>query len=139
MERKIIWKFNVIDLLIIAAILVSCIVLAYRFFSDNQKASEFKFTYTCDSAPRSLLSEIKTGEPLADGDTGKAIGTVTDCIIDEDNIGGVIYATISGFDEKHGISASDSLFLKGQSRRIIIGDCIFDVYISDIEKEEESR
>ncbi len=132
MERKLIWKFNIIDILIIAAILVSSLVLIYRFMFDNEKATEFEFTYVCDSAPHSLLSEIRTGEQLTDGETGKEIGTVTDCVIDRDNIGGIIYAAISGFDEKHGVSAGESVYLKGQTLGIIIGDCIFDVYIENI-------
>lgn len=40
--------------------------------------------------------------------------------------------TVEGMKTDHGIKIDKNIYLMGQSAQIIIGDVIFDVYISDI-------
>lgn len=139
MDRRLIWKFNIIDLLIIAVVLLSIFALVYRAVAgnDNQEAP-YTISYICDNAPYSLLGGIEAGDLCADGETGASLGEVISVTPEATTADGLkgkaeISVTVDAYKEEHGIVIEDTLYLKGKEMQLIVDDAIFNVYISDIE------
>lgn len=138
MNRKLIWKFNIIDLTIIAIVLLSLFALVYRMVSGSgEEKRSYTLTYICEDAPTALLYEIQRGEACADGDTSTELGTVTDVSVygnPEDSRGNAaIRAEVEGYKTDHGVTVSDTVYLKGMHLNLIIGDSVFEAYIGNIE------
>lgn len=138
MNRKLIWKFNIIDLIIIAIVLLSLFALVYRMVSGNgEEKRSYTLTYICEDAPTNLLYEIQNGEACADGDTSTKLGAVTEVSFSdnsEDNrSSAAIRAEVEGYKTDHGITVGETVYLKGMPINLIVGDSVFEVYIGDIE------
>ena len=138
MNRKLIWKFNIIDLIIIAIVLLSLFALVYRMISGNgEEKRSYTLTYICEYSPTNLLYEIQNGEACADGDTSTKLGAVTEVSFSdnsEDNrSSAAIRAEVEGYKTDHGITVGETVYLKGMPINLIVGDSVFEVYIGDIE------
>lgn len=169
LSKKIIWKLNIIDLLLLAIIVLSVAALIYKTawgkkYNDYQ---EYTIAYVCESTPIELVNKIQEGELCIDNTYGSEIGVVNS--IEYTPITEVLppnyYSTAENTDESdeesnrtprprptpeptrakirflaeangaqtdHGIRIDQNIYLIGQSTQIIIGNTIFDVYISDI-------
>ena len=138
MNRKLLWKFNIIDLLIMAIILLGLFALLYRMVSGAvEQERNYTITYICEDAPLGLLYSIDVGDLCADGELGTALGTVRHINAEADPDGGTrgratIITTVEGFKAEHGVSIGDTIYLKGKTIELIIADSIFDVYIANI-------
>lgn len=138
MGKKIFWKFNIIDLLLIALLILSISALIYKMtWGSKNKEAQFNITYICEDAPLELLYGIKTGDKCADSDKGVELGTVSGCSVspnpDNNGKGKVeIFTTVIGIRAEHGLSINNNMYLRGKSFPLIIGDSVFNVYISDI-------
>ncbi len=219
LQKKIIWKLNIIDLLLIAIILLSVSALIYKSVSgsgDESEYREYKITYICESAPIKLLDSVTEGALCVDGNNGDEVGELTDFEVtpiaeydasaarvsdrssseesrdndsentDEDNTDGengdenspesnsedenmrdensdadsdsdeessqskkatptpgptptptrgeaVFNTVVEAAKADHGIRIEKNVYLLGQNVQLVIGDAVFDVYISDIE------
>ena len=138
MNRKLIWKFNIIDLIIIAIVLLSLFALVYRMVSGNgEEKRGYTFTYICEDAPTALLYEIQNGEVCADGDTSTELGTVTEVSVfanpEDSRSSATIRAEVEGYKTDHGVTVSDTIYLKGMPLNLIIGDSVFEVYVGNLE------
>ena len=138
MGKKLIWKFNIIDILLIVLISLSIVALVYKTVKGSSgKEREFVLTCVCENSPTELLYGIKTGDTCVDGETGEELGVISGCTVtpnaENDGKGRAeIYAVVSGTKEKHGIYVENSVYLKGKTFSLIVDDSVFYVYISDI-------
>ncbi len=141
MNRKLIWKFNIIDLLLLAIFLVCLLALVYKLaWGKNTEDTEtFLFTCVCPSAPAEILEGLETGLPCMDGDYGNTLGTLTHLqqhpAEDDPSRQLVTFSfRVEGKKADHGVLAEDTLYLKGKNFSLVIEDSIFSVYLSKIEK-----
>lgn len=138
MDKKIIWKLNLIDLIIIALIILSIFALAYKVFWDSgNDVQNFEMICVCEEAPSELLYAIPAGSICINSVSGTDIGKIVKTDIEtveenSDKAKAVISILVDGTKNDHGISIDDTVYLKGSEFSIIIEDSIFDVYISDI-------
>ncbi len=208
LQKKIIWKLNIIDLLLIVIILLSILALIYKSVSgsgDESEYREYKLTYVCESAPIRLFDTINQGELCIDGATGDEVGELTDFEVtpiidyvpsdsettesesdrdsegdisenaDEDNSDdentdeedssdsedsensddrergvkrntptprptpeptraeAAFTTTVEAAKAEHGIRINKNVYLIGQSMQLVIGNTVFEVYISDMQ------
>lgn len=79
MYKKIFWKFNIIDILLLIILTISIIALIYKLTwgKSSGETHEYTFTYVCTTAPRELTENLQIGAPCADGDTGTDLGTLS--------------------------------------------------------------
>lgn len=167
LQKKIIWKLNIIDLLLIIIILLSVAALIYKSVSSSNDNDYrvYNISYVCESAPIGLFDTIHTGELCIDGGTGEEVGELSDFettpIIEY-----LPYATAQSDDDRdeterdnrrrptptpeptraravftteveaaqaeHGIRINRNVYLIGQSMQLVIGNTVFDVYISEM-------
>ena len=137
MDRKIIWKFNIIDLIIIAVLVLSMTALLYRLTWGGSDEQAFEITYICDEASLDLLRDVRSGALCADGDLGTELGKVSGCqtepLTDNSDKGrATIRSIVEGEKSKHGTTIDDIVYLKGKDLNLIIDDTVFKVYISNI-------
>ena len=143
MERKIIWKLNIIDLILIAVVGLSLIALVFKLTwgkpSDDTKA--YLFTYVCDSAPAEVYQGLESGSLCRDAETGTALGKLTNLIVNEipnndKQKQGVFISALEGAKGEHGVLVDDITYLKGQELKLVVDDSVFSVYLSQIQTIE---
>lgn len=176
LQKKIVWKLNIIDLLLLTIILLSLIALIYKSVWGKQTAEykPYSMTFVCESTPIELLDKVNSDETCIDGLLGAELGVVTSInstpIFDNsssiysenflnsnDNDNGqtnnnrqlsqtptprpsaepvraraTFVVSVEGAQTEHGVRVEQSVYLMGQTTQIVIGDTIFDVYLSDI-------
>lgn len=131
-------KFNIIDILLIALIFLSLISLLYKLtWGTGEKYQSYEFVYVCDSAPNELVDSISVKAKCADGDTGENLGEVTSADIrgidgSPDRSGAQIRVKTNGYQSDHGVAIGNTVYLKGKKLNLIIGDTVFEAYISEI-------
>ncbi len=140
MGKKLIWKFNIIDLILIGLLLVSLIALTYKLIwgRDSNNAEPYYITCICNESPGEILNGVGSGMPCSDGDYGTGIGNLLSLSVSDiqDNPQakrGVFVVEAEASREEHGIKVGDVLYLKGKEFNLIIGDSVFAVYLSDIQ------
>lgn len=195
LQKKIIWKLNIIDLLLIIIIALSIAALIYKSVSggDDSEYRNYNLTFVCESAPIGLFDTIDSDRLCIDGGTGEEIGELRDFEItpiveyappiaaqptaepdenedenvsedeeadnenaeDEENdrenreerrstprpsptpeptrAKAVFNITSEAAKAEHGIRINKNVYLLGQSMQLVIGDTVFDVYISNME------
>lgn len=140
MERKIIWKFNIIDLILIAVVGLSLLALVFKLTwgkpSDNTEA--YLFTYVCDSAPTEVYQGLASGSLCKDAKTGTSLGKLTNLILTEipnndKQKQGVFISALEGAKGEHGVLVDDVTYLKGQELELVVDDSVFSVYLSQIQ------
>ncbi len=138
MNKKIIWKLNIIDLLIITLLLISLTALVYRLtWGSGGDEQIFEITYICDEASIELLRDIRSGDECSDWDLGTELGRITgassEALPDAPDKGrAYIKTSVEGVKSSHGTTIGDSVYLKGKNLNLIVGDSVFEVYISNI-------
>lgn len=185
LQRKIIWKLNIIDLLLLLIIVLSIAALIYKSVSGNTEDDyrEFTVTYVCENAPIGLFDSVSENAACIDGGTGEEIGVLTgfektplveaaqyiaavpnerqdenvdepdeDENGDEENESrnrnratpgpsptpkptrakAVFRVSVDAAQTEHGIRIDRNVYLIGQSMQLVIGNTVFDVYISDM-------
>ena len=193
LQKKIIWKLNIIDMLLIIIIALSIAALIYKSVSgsDDSEYRNYDLTFVCESAPVGLFDTIDTGLLCIDGGTGEEIGELRgfettpiaeyapqtavqataepdenedeNASEDEDDNAedtdedrdredrsekrstpkpaptpeptrakAVFNITSEAAKTDHGIRINKNVYLIGQSMQLVIGDTVFDVYISDM-------
>ncbi len=146
MGRKIFWKFNIIDLLLIGILAVSIFALLYKITwgSKADETENYLFTYVCQSTPKETLSGIVQGMACTDGDYATELGALT--AMHEDAIDGdaekcrvTFSSCLKGKKNTHGVTVNEVLYLKGKNFNLVIGDSIFSVYLSDIRPLETAK
>ncbi len=141
--NKIIRKFNIIDILIISVLVLGILALFYKLVIGNADKSElFEFTYICDEAPVELFHTIEEGQNCVDADLGTKLGSLLSVQAENPEEGnamgsGVFVTRTNGEKTDHGIEVDNSVYLKGKKINLIIGDSIFEVYLSDIKNVAE--
>lgn len=142
MQRRIIWKFNIIDITLIVILCISllCLIYKFTFGRDNDESQSFLFTYVCDESPMVVLKSIDVGETCGDGDYGTSLGDLKSVVIETDgenekNGSAVFMSQVSGEKAEHGVTIGDVLYLKGKRFNLMVGDSMFNVYISEIEEK----
>ncbi len=137
--NNIIRRFNIIDILIVSVLALGVLALVFRLVMGSTDDNEvFEFTYICNEAPIELLNEIKTDEICIDADSGAQLGLILSAATEPLNevMGrGVIVTKTNGKQTEHGIEVDNSIYIKGKKINLIIGDSIFEVYLSDITAE----
>lgn len=143
MERKLIWKFNIIDLILIGVVILSLVALVYKLTwgRDSNDEQAFLFTYVCASAPAEVYDGIATGTECSDGDYGNSLGKLTNLTLsdipgDDRNKEARFMAAVSGKLGDHGVTVGDVLYLKGKECNLVVGDSVFSVYLSDMQPVE---
>ena len=143
MDRKIFWKFNIVDIILIAIILISIFFIIFRASNmrENDKNISYLFTYTCQSAPKEAYDGLSTGMSCSDGEYGNSLGQLTainvlDIENDSNKKGASFTTVLKAKPEEHGVSSEEVLYLKGKELKLIIGDSVFDVYLSGIQALE---
>lgn len=141
MEKKIFWKFNIVDLALIAVIIIGLAAMIYGFVKgdDKRDTETFLITYTCRSAPNEALDGIESGAECMDGDYGNSLGKLTDIrryeIKDDSLNQQVVFVTaVNGIKSEHGVTINDVLYLKGKELNLVAADSVFSVYLSGIQE-----
>lgn len=146
MDRKIFWKLNIMDLLLIGILAISIFALIYKITwgSKADKTESYLFTYVCQSTPKETLSGIAQGMACTDGDYATELGALT--AMHEDVIDGnpdqrrvTFSSCLKGKKNTHGVTVNEVLYLKGKNFNLVIGDSIFSVYLSDIRPLETAK
>ena len=146
MDRKIFWKLNIMDLLLIGILAISIFALIYKITwgSKADKTESYLFTYVCQSTPKETLSGIAQGMACTDGDYATELGALT--AMHEDAIDGnpdqrkvTFSSCLKGKKNTHGVTVNEVLYLKGKNFNLVIGDSIFSVYLSDIRPLETAE
>lgn len=136
--KRVVKKFNIIDILLIILIFLSLVSLLYKLTMGNDaKYQSYEFVYVCDNAPIELIGTISVDSKCADADTGDNLGKVTEVITDNgDNTSARsnvrIKVKTNGFESEHGVTIGNTVYLKGKRLNLIVGDTVFDAYISEI-------
>lgn len=140
MERKLLWKFNIIDLILIAAIVLGLIALVYKLTwgQPSDETEAYLFTYVCDSAPAEVYQDIQPGALCSDAEMGHSLGKLTNLILsdipDNDKCKqGIFITALNGKPGEHGVLVEDVTYLKGKTLRLVVDDSVFSVYLSDIQ------
>ena len=141
MERKLLWKFNIIDLVLLGVIALSLIALCYKIIwgQDAKDSQTFLFTYICTSAPEEVYQGIVAGAECSDGEFGVSLGKLTNLTLSDipeepKQKQGVFITALNGEEGVHGVSVEDVLYLKGKECKLVVEDSVFLVYLSDIQK-----
>lgn len=174
LSKKIVWKFNIIDILLILIVLISIISLIYKstFGSSDAQLQTFYVTYVCESTPAEVVGSIKAGDSCMDGDSNISLGVLTESNSEpletpapptatprdeasssndegdgEDGAGAasvesensapgksraVFTTEVEAYKYDHGIYIEDSVYVLGKQVNLVIGDAIFDSYVSNI-------
>lgn len=141
MEKRLLWKFNLIDLILIALVLFSLAALVYKItIGNNDGDRSYEFVYVCEGAPADLLYAVGEGEKCVDADAGTELGTVSRVNVEEiqatpSKAKATIATRVKGTALEHGVNVGYSLYLKGQKIQLIVGGSVFEVYISDIRSD----
>lgn len=145
MDRKLFWKFNIIDLILIALVMFSLLALVYKITIGNGEGEKsYEFICVCESGVYDLLNGINEGEVCADADLGTELGTVAWKNVEQnqsipEKARGAIGVSVTAKGMEHGVNIGDSLYLKGQKIQLIVGDSVFDTYISDIKTDSQNH
>lgn len=80
LSKKIIWKFNIIDLLLIFIIVLSIAALIYKsaWGKKNSEYRTYTVTYVCDNTPIELIDKVHEGDICVDSSNGNEIGELVD-------------------------------------------------------------
>ena len=138
MHKKIFWKFNIIDIALMVIIGLSVLALVYKatFGNDNDQLQSYSITYVCEASPVEVLDSVAPGESCVDGDYGTELGALQSVSVDKGDGGktgkAVFVSQVDGEGSEHGVTVGDVRYLKGKRFNLIVGDAIFNVYISDI-------
>lgn len=136
--RTAVKKFNIIDILLITLIFLSLISLVYKLtWGGGEKYQSYEFVYVCEDAPNELINSVSDGLKCADGDTGENLGEVMYADIHGgDGSSGRSDAEIrvrtNGYESEHGVAVGNTVYLKGKKLNLIVGDTVFEAYISEI-------
>ncbi|MGN0179194.1 MAG: hypothetical protein ACI4DY_07115 [Monoglobaceae bacterium] len=136
MLKRMLQRFNIIDFLLMALVIISLAALLYRILPGGAgDDTDFEITYICDGTPAQLTSSIRNGAQCADGDTGEDLGEVTD-FYGETGEGDIMKFTLrtltKASEGDHGVVIGNTPYLKGKKMNLIVDDTVFEVYISDI-------
>lgn len=141
MLKRILGKFNIIDFLLMALVIVSLAALLYRILPGGAGDDmDFEITYICDGTPAQLTAAINQGSKCADGDTGEDLGKVLDFHgepADGDMAKFTLRTLTKGSENDHGVVIGNTPYLKGKKMNLIVDDTVFEVYISDIKQHYE--
>lgn len=109
MEKKIFWKFNIIDILLLAIIIISLIALIYKITwgKSSGETRAYTFTYVCDSAPRTLAEQLQTGAACADGENGTELGQLISAEMEEIAIPTATAEATADLDEQNETDSSE--------------------------------
>ncbi len=170
LSKKIIWKFNIIDLLLIFIIVLSIAALIYKsaWGKKNSEYRTYTVTYVCDNTPIELIDKVHEGDICVDSSNGNEIGELVDLSYtpiaeegfkapeeygeqrdnNDDNEdrtsptpmptkeplrARTLFTTqVEAAETEHGIAIEKNTYLMGMTVQLVIGNTIFDVYISDI-------
>ena len=151
MNKKLIWKFNIIDLLIIALVILSIIALIYKSTLDKQVDTQtFEITCVCENVPTELLHKVQTDASTIDKNSGSSMGSVSSIWLEElqpsessqqdktspkpesTHSNGYITLKVEGVKNEHGILVGNAAYMNGSKLDLVIGDSLFNVYILNI-------
>lgn len=77
LSKKIIWKLNIIDLLLIAIIIISICALIYKAtWGGDDEYRTYEITYVCENVPIEILDAMPEGAVCSDYDTGSDLGVL---------------------------------------------------------------
>lgn len=140
MERKLLWKFNIIDLILIAVIGLGLIALIYKLTwgQPSDETQAYLFTYVCESAPEEVYRDIQPGAFCSNAETGHSLGKLTNLVLSDipdsnKKKQGVFITTLEGAPGEHGVLVEDVTYLKGKELQLVVDDSMFFVYLSDIQ------
>lgn len=141
-EKKLLWKFNLLDLTLIALVVFSMAAFLYKVAVGNGDGDRVcEFTYICEEAPTELLKKVGEGGICVDAETGAELGRVKGINTEvfaatPSKARASIYAETEGTVLDHGVEVGDTVYLKGQNLQLIVGDSVFEVYVADIKTEK---
>lgn len=77
LSKKIIWKLNIIDLLLIAIIVLSLCALIYKAtWGGDEEYRTYEISYVCENVPIEILGGLSDGAECSDYDTGSDLGVL---------------------------------------------------------------
>lgn len=77
LSKKIIWKLNIIDLLLLAIIVISICALIYKAtWGGDDDYRTYEITYVCENVPIEILDALPEGAVCSDYDTGSDLGVL---------------------------------------------------------------
>lgn len=143
MERKLLWKFNIIDLILIAVVGLGLIALVYKLTwgQSSDETEAYLFTYVCESAPAEVYQGIQSGALCSDAEAGHSLGKLTNLILsdipeDAKCKQGIFITALNGKPAEHGVLVEEVTYLKGKTLQLVVDDSVFSVYLSDIQTVE---
>lgn len=75
LSKKIFWKLNIIDLLLLAIIVFSVCALIYKAtWGGDEDYRTYEISYVCENVPIEIVSGLHEGEECSDYDTGSDLG-----------------------------------------------------------------
>lgn len=75
LSKKIVWKLNIIDLLLLAVIALSICALIYKAtWGDDSERRDYEISYVCESVPIEILDGLTEGMECSDYAGGADLG-----------------------------------------------------------------
>lgn len=80
------WKFNIIDLIVIAILIAGVAFVGIRLFGGSGEASftgTYRVTFFAEEVPQVVAEYLEIGSPATNDDNNLDLGTVVDFHVDE--------------------------------------------------------
>ncbi len=75
LSKKIVWKLNIIDILLLAIIVLSVCALIYKAtWGGDDESRTYEVSYVCENIPIELLGSLQSDMECSDYDSGSDLG-----------------------------------------------------------------
>ena len=75
LSKKIVWRLNIIDLLLLAIIVLSICALIYKAtWGSGEEYRTYEVSYVCENIPIEILNSLQEGMDCSDYDSGSDLG-----------------------------------------------------------------
>lgn len=154
LSKKIIWKLNIIDLLLLAVILLSICALIYKatWGGSDDEHRIYEVSYVCENVPIEILNGLTEGMECSDYASGSDLGVfkrveyepISDKAINREvsaspvpteqptHARAVITTEADGVKAEHGVKIDGTVLLKALKLDLIVGDTVLNVYVNEV-------
>ncbi len=135
MDKKLFGKFNIIDIILFAIIIIALIAAVVRIVWNNAgdyEDAEITATFITEKVRGEVYKELYVGMELTSQSDDSVLGEVVRVDVRGDNTLAVTVFS-EGAKLNHGVEIGGTTYYIGSEVSIIAGDAVFDAYLSEFE------